>query len=660
MFKSRAWLCSVSLAALASILAAPPIPVAAEEFRVDRFFVVGDSLSDPGAYSQGVPVASGGTLPAGPRYRFTTNALDGSSLMWSEHLAQQLGIAQAPDVLQGVPLAGIPTVNLNGGNYAEGGARVNDQPGVIGALTPALGFTTLPGTTQIDNLLADNPRLSGNDLVAVWLGANDVFTQFGAVGFGLPIAIANSNLELAADQLVTQVARLSAAGARNIIVVTVPDIGTTPFGLSQPDGGATLTAMSNTFNNRLLAGLQGQSAVIVDSGRLLAAVQADPARYGFTAPGAAVIPACGVPSSLFCVQGVNASADSEQRIFADGVHPTAAAHALFGQAGFAGLQAGTQVGAIPVATLTALRQQSIGLENRLNPTAFREAGEDGTSRLRRVGDIEKFGSIEGGYYEADAAQVRPGITATTEVIKAGGDVMVLPNALVGAGVSLDHGQVDFAGNRGGFDSRLFVGAVYGTFALSQSFYLNAAGAAGYVDVYDIERSFRLGPARETYSADTDGYYVMGRFGGGMLAKVGNWVFNPAASVTFEKVHINGFTESLGAASLAFGDNEFYSTRLTGSLTTTYVPDDPSAWRVVLRASIEHDIEEDELVVQMGPSQRNLGFVTAPRPDDTFGYLTAQFIKPLGNNASLGLSASGVVGLEGQVGYTGTLTYKMKF
>jgi len=617
-------------------------------------------LSDAGTYSQGVPVASGGTLPSGLSYKFLTNAPNGSSLVWSEHVAAKLGIGQGPDVLQGVPVAGIPTVDVNGGNYAEGGARVNDQPGVIAPLTPALGFTTLPGSAQIDRLLADNPKLGGNDLVAVWLGANDIFTQYGALGFGLPIAVANSNLELAADQLVTQIDRLTAAGAKNIIVVTVPNIGTTPFGLVQADGGTTLTAMSNTFNARLLEGLKGRSAVIVDSGKLLSAVQADPVRYGFTAPNAATVPACGAGNSLFCIQGVNATPDSEERVFADGVHPTAAAHALFGEAGFAGLQAGTQTGTIAVATLSALRQQAVGLENRLNPTAFRDADEAGNSRIRPVGDVEVFGSIEGGYYEAGAEQVRPGLSATTEVIKAGGDVMVAPNALVGAGVSLDHGQVDFDGDRGGFDSRLFIGAVYGTLALSQSFYLNAAGAAGYIDVYDIERSFLLGPARETYTADSDGNYVLGRVGGGFLTKVGNWVFNPAASISYERVRIGGFTQSQGAASLAFGETEFYATRLTGSITTTYVPDDPTAWRAVFRASIEHDVEQDELVVHMGPTQDNMGFVTAPRPDDTFGYLTGQLVKPLGDNASLGLSSTAVVGLEGSLGFTGTVTYKMGF
>lgn len=629
----------------------------AEEFRINRFLVIGDSLSDAGTYSQGVPPVSG--LPAGPLYRFTTNALDGSSLVWSEHVARQLGITQGPDVLQGVPVAGIPTVDLNGGNYAEGGARVNDQPGVIGLLMPAQGFTTLPGSTQVDRLLADIPALGGSDLVAIWLGANDVFTQYGAIGLGLPVVAANANLQTAADQLVTLVDRLVAAGAKNIIVVTVPNIGTTPFGLAQLDSGATLTGLSNTFNDRLIAGLAGTPAVIVDSGKLLSAVQADPVRYGFTAPNAATVPAC-AGSSLTCVQGINASADSELRVFADGVHPTAAAHALFGQAGFAGLQAASQTGTMAVAILSALRQQSLGLENRLTPVAYSETGPDGAQRRRAVGSIEKFGSIEGGYYSADAEQVRPGLSATTEVIKAGGDVMVAPNALVGIGVSLDHGQLEFDGDRGGFDSRLFIGAVYGSLALSQNFYLNAAGAAGYIDLYEIERSFLLGPARETYHADSTGLYVMARFGGGMLARAGSWIINPAASITYERVRLNGFTESDGAASLAFGETEFVSTRLTGSLTLTHAPEDPLAWRTILRASIEHDLNDDEVIVHMGPTAQSLGFVTAPRPDPTFGYLAAQFVKPLAGNASLGLSASSVVGLDKSLGFTGTVSYKMQF
>jgi outer membrane lipase/esterase len=638
----------------------------ADPFQINHLYVVGDSLSDPGAYSNAVPVSgilvpglAGVPLPAGVSYSFTTNTLDNSSKVWADGLAATLGVPGGPAILTGVPAAGQPSVNAGGDNYAQGGARVNDQPGIFG-LPTSLGYSTTPGTQQIDQLLAAHPKLGNTDLIAVWLGANDVFAQAGAIGAGAPPQLAVANLQLAASQLSSQIDRLVAAGAQNIIVVTVPDIGATPFGKSQADGGAGLTALTNAFNAQLLSSLQGKSAVIVDSGKLLTAIQADPAKYGFTAAGAATIPACLTPSSVFCIQGLTALPDSEKRIYADDVHPTAAAHALFAQAAFSGLQAATQTGTMAVATLTALRQQSLGLENRLNLTAFAETGEDGKSRVRQVGDIVKFGSAEGGYFEASAEQVRPGLSATTEVVKAGGDVMILPNALVGAGISYDNGQVDFDGDRGGFDSQLFIGALYGTMALSKQVYINAAGAAGYVDVFDITRSFALGAAREKYTSSTEGSYVMGRLGAGYLARVGEWIINPAAALTFERVGLDGFTESNGAASLAFGETEFYATRLTGSVTATYAPVDPEAWRAVFRASVEHDLEDDSLIVKMGPTQSNLGYVTAPRPDGTFGYLSAQLIKPLANNAAFGISGSSVVGLKGNQGFTGSATYKMKF
>ncbi len=100
-------------------------PAVGQEFTVDRLFVIGDSLSDGGAYTQAIVAGSGGTLPAQPRYRFLTNNLDGSSLTWAEHLASDLGITSAPDVLQGVPLAGIPTVEIDRWDASQGYALKN-------------------------------------------------------------------------------------------------------------------------------------------------------------------------------------------------------------------------------------------------------------------------------------------------------------------------------------------------------------------------------------------------------------------------------------------------------------------------------------------------------------------------------------------------------
>ena len=629
-----------------------------EEFRIDRFFVIGDSLSDAGTYSQGVVAGSGGLLP-NIQYRFTNNNADGSSRVWAELLSDQLGLTMGPDVINGVPLASIPGIEVNGGNYAEGGARVSQQPGI--GFNPGGGITTLPATEQVDRLLADvGGRFGKNDFVAIWAGANDGFAQYAAFGGGLGLVQANQNMALAGAELASQIDRLNAAGAKNILVITVPDLGITPFGLSQGTGGAAvLSGLTSSFNNELKASLRGKNAVIVDSTRLLQAVISDPLRYGFTSPNAATVPLCGAQNSLTCITGVGTATDGTY-IFADGVHPTTQAHMLFAQAGFAGLQAATQNGAIAASTLTALRQHAISLENRLNLTAFVEKDKKGRTVKRKVGDVEKYASIEGGYYSADTEQVRPGLEATTQIVKFGADMMVAPNALVGLGVSLDHGQVDYENDLGGFDSRLYVGALFTNIALSKSAYINAVVGGGYVDVYNIDRSFNLGPARESYDAETTGLYKIARIGGGVMLPIKNWVFTPSAALTYESVKIDGYSESSGAASLSYGDNEFESVRLTAALTGYYKPSDPNGWSPMFRVSLEHDFKDEDLEIQLGPDSDTLGKVVGPRPDGTYGYVTLGLNKAVGEESSIGISATSIISRDGQQGITGHVSYKGKF
>lgn len=639
----------------------------AEELRFDRLFVIGDSLSDGGAYSQAVVAGSGGALP-NIQYRFTTNAPDGSSQTYAEGLAQSLGIALQPSIINGVPgAAGTPLaalandVNVGGTNFAQGGSRVVDQPGI--ANNPAAGITTIPLREQVDRLLASGPGFNRNDLVIVWGGANDVFAQSGAVGaMAITPATAGANMALAAQGLATDIARLQAAGVQTLLVVTVPDIGLTPFGLQadalQPGTGALLTGLTNTFNQTLIAGLRGQNAVIVDSQQILSAVQADPARYGFTAPNAATIPGCAVASSLNCVQGINTLPDSEQRVFADGVHPSTAAHAVFAQAALAGLQAATQTGAISVATMTALRQQALSLENRLNPTVLFSFDDQGNTRKRKVGEIDYFLSGEVGAYDAEAQQVTPGLQGTTQVIKFGADIAVASNATVGIGLSLDHGQVEFDGERGGFDTRLFLGALFGQMALSENFYVNAAGGAGLIDVYNINRSFNLGPSRESYNSSSNGTYYFARAGGGALFPVADeLLLNPYTHFTFEQVNIDGFTESPGAASLSFGETEYSSHRVTAGLSAIYSPAAIPAWKFNLRGSVEHDLKKDDLGVALGPNAQTLSTVTAPRPDQTWGYFGVSAIHALGPGMFLSLSGSSSLGLNGTSGFVASLALK---
>ena len=647
-----------SLALASTVLTAVAASASAEELRFDNLFIIGDSLSDAGAYSQSIQAQGMGALPA-INYKFLTNAPDGSALTFGEVLGNELGLSLGPNVYSAVPLAGLDEVALGGTIYAEGGSRVTDPNGI--GFNVSQGITTRSLTEQVDRMLADQGSFGDNDLMILWGGANDVFAQAGLVGAAaITPDQAAANMAQAATELVGLVDRVREAGAESVIVVTIPDIGTTPFGISQGAQGAALqTGLSSAFNTTLLNTI-GDRAVIVDSQKLLGALQADPAKYGFDAPNAAVVPAC-PGSSLSCLQGVDASADSEDRIFADGVHPTTAGHALFGQAAFAGLQGATQTGAISVATMTALRQHGLSIENRMNPTVLRTTDENGNARRRDVGEVDVYASLDVGQFEADAQQVTPGIEGTTRVLKAGADVVVAPNATIGAGISLDYGSVDFDNDAGGFESELMLGVVFGQVALSPNFYVNAAFGAGTIAVDDIVRRFDLGTATETYTADTNGSYRFARVGGGGLFEVNDQLrLNPFAHYTWEKVEIDGFTESDGAASLSFGDTVYESNRLTAGVSAIMAPSGADGWLFNLRGSIEHDLNDDPLQVSLGPTADVQGSVSAPRPDQTWGYISGTAAKEFSNGGILSFTGASSVGLDGSRGLTGSVTYKMTF
>lgn len=269
----------------------------AEEFRINRLFVLGDSLSDGGTYTgtatqgligAGVPAAA---IP--DRMKFTTNSP--TAQVWANIVAGKLGIALDVDVINGV------SSTINGGNYAQGGSRVSNPIGV--ANNPGIGITTIPVTQQVDRLLADTPTFNRNDLIALWAGSNDGFVQFASVAASaITPTTALAEMSTAATQLLAQIDRLKAAGAQNIVVITVPNLGATPqaqiiedgsvSGTPAPGSIALLNALSASFNNTLTSAAASKGAVIVDSNKLLSAVIANPARYGFTSA-TPLQPACG-------------------------------------------------------------------------------------------------------------------------------------------------------------------------------------------------------------------------------------------------------------------------------------------------------------------------------------------------------------------------------
>ena len=327
----------------------------------------GDSLSDVGTYTPATSMTGNGAPPflGG---KFTNNSA--TSSIWVENLAASLGVAITPAEMGFAGQSAPCPFVVNCTAYGQGGSRVTDPNG-IGRSTGAL---TVPMKTQIANHLARFSSFKATDLITVFGGANDVFTQFG----GFVAAATQIQTDAAAGKLNAEQANLAlfaaqskaqgemkkaalelagyvrdqilAKGGKYVVVITLPDIADTPFGNSLPASvRPSLTDLSLVFNLWLRDGLGQQPVQIIDAFAMFKDLYANPGKYGLTNN---TVPACDATkikaitggtvqdgSSLFCnstagapYNGLRAGADVNTWQFADGVHPTTRVHKIFSDA----------------------------------------------------------------------------------------------------------------------------------------------------------------------------------------------------------------------------------------------------------------------------------------------------------------------------------------
>lgn len=568
---------------------------------ITHLYTLGDSLSDAGTYAPSTALAVPGSG------RFTTNP----GLVWAQYLGQSLGLPSEPAIANH---RGAATRTPNGGtNYAQGGARVSKAAGTgMGAW-----YTADPVSTQVDRLLAaTGGRIDGKALVTVWAGANDVYTQLGAVGRGLAVPVAISSVGASAAELAGQVRRLQAAGAKLVIVNTLPDSGRTPLGLSQgASGAALLTAMSEAFNQQLLQATAGSNVLVFDSNKVLDDVLSRPAAYGFTAVDAVTRPVC-LPAgslSLTCVE----PAGADTSVFADAIHPTAAAHRVFAQIALSQLRAPGQVATMAVAPLVALRQHMVSLESRLTTGALLAAGQtSGGVALRPQGHLEMYASAETGRFSGSRRGVLQGNDSSTAVAFAGGDLMVTPNALAGLVLAHSMGDLSFSEKSGGFKARLTLAGTYVTAALSPNWYVNAVLAAGDLGFDNVHRDTHVGASQLLLSAkgETSGNFTLARAGGGYVMASGAFSGGPSLSFTQEKVTVKGYTEQPGVLAMSFGDTHYRARRISLAFGGQY---DLGRLKPLARLSLEKDLDKDPLRVMLGTSAGNAMAVDGDRPDGQF-------------------------------------------
>src|SRR6478672_3564325 len=321
---------ALAASAVAVALAASP---ACAQFTNVYFF--GDSLTDSGSFKPLLPPGTG---------LFTTNP----GPVWSQLLAEHYG-------LQAIP------ANQGGTNFAQGGARVTGLPGVPDS--PPTGTAT-PIATQVAQLLGAG-RLDGGALYSVWGGANDIFFQLDALVAGaINPAQLEVNVVAAAGDLVRQVGILEAAGARYVVVFNLPDIGKTPFALASGQG-ALISALSSLYNTALIGGLDGLGVPEI---RFNVAALFDEVRTNTTAFGIANVttPACGTTPSLLCTSANLVTPDAARTfLYADGVHPTTAGHALIARAVESMIEGPAKIGVLAEAPLAVEEASFRAIDSRM-------------------------------------------------------------------------------------------------------------------------------------------------------------------------------------------------------------------------------------------------------------------------------------------------------
>ncbi len=281
------------LRALSLVGALAAALVSAQASAYSALYVFGDSLSDTGnvnIITGGVPLA-----PYAPG-RFTNGPV------WVETLAANLGLSANPALAGGTNWAfgGAPT----GPPYTQSVPYITQQ--VSG------GFAPLPGYLQNTSGVADP-----NALYVVWGGGNDVRQG----------SITNSVANIS-----SAISTLAAAGAQNLLVMNLPNIGLTPEAQA---GGPTAVAgaqfLSVTFNAQLIAataGLRsslGISIIDVDVFAFLNNTIANAASLGITnTTDRCYSGATGVGGAGTVCTNPN------EYVFWDGIHPTARAHQMLG------------------------------------------------------------------------------------------------------------------------------------------------------------------------------------------------------------------------------------------------------------------------------------------------------------------------------------------
>jgi len=503
-------ICSISTAAATTVQA--PL--------FSGVFSFGDSLSDSG----NIAIVTG--LP--PGNSFTTNP-DPEAV---EIIAGAFGFTNGPS------LAG-------GTDFAFGGACVEANSATF---TCGLSPGDFSVTTQVsDYLTSTGGKADGHALYTMLGGANDIFTYLGLAGAGVitPDQAAAGTV-VAARTEAGLVDALHAAGAGNIVVLNLPNIGATPeLALQGPAAQQAATQLVLVYNGQLNAAMSGKTGIIpVDTFGLVNEVLANPGAYGFsnvtgmacaTGPGVGGLPssvACGNSSMIGILPYTYADGTNLSYFFADGVHPTGAAGALLAESVLQEIEAPSFVSMLAETPLQTFETLTRGVHNEM------EAGTGG----RENGSLRTYASIDYSRQRYDATSSSPSLASDNSSLIIGSDYLVNNEFSIGTSEIFSHQDAKFGGGGGGFQNNEPMISAWGAWH-TPDMYVSLLGSVGQLNLNGIDRVIHLGTMTRTETGSSSGSHTGVELAAGYFFHWGDLKTGPFASIAHERVRVGSYNEN---------------------------------------------------------------------------------------------------------------------
>lgn len=340
-------------------------------------YAFGDSLSDAGNDTLVTSVALAPEPVSPPYYGEQYGPVAGNVFSngptWVQNLSLGIGLGTLEPSLAG------------GNDFAYGGAETGSTPQDPNNTT----IQAISLSSQFAQFQTEIPKPSANALYTLSIGSNDILDILDTAGLTTQQQTTDVNDSVANE--ISFINKLDANGAKNLLVMDVPDLGKTPDvmqglvnGSNTPSAGldALATQLASEYDSALTSQLATIAAAgtvnvhVLDAYGLLDNAIANPAEYGLTNVTTPVWSGSFTSASSGTLAAATTAAQ-DKYLFFDKLHPTETGQQALAATAITDLAGGTTLRGTAAQYVVADDGGSLYIQDTV-------AGRDGTQVLSGV------------------------------------------------------------------------------------------------------------------------------------------------------------------------------------------------------------------------------------------------------------------------------------